>query len=230
METPTSTTMPCAGSIGTSTNTISWPWWASRGTPASAESPPCWPPATTRSPSGLARVPAGSAPPALSPRRTASIVRDVPSRNVVAWDPFENDEVSFAIPVVSAEAATLEQVARYYSYSAGTNAAVIKAIIMASASKNPLPSWAHTPTAPLDPQWGAGQVNFDWAYQVMTAGPQHRRHHQPRGIDRLELQLAQSRHFLGKHADVLLAGAQRTALRLVGIADLGAQCVLRDQR
>ena len=100
---------------------------------------------------------------------------DGPGRSkpdVVAWDSFENDEVSFAIPVVSAEAATLEQVARYYSYSAGTNAAVIKAIIMASASKNPLPSSAHTPTAPLDPQWGAGQVNFDWAYQVMTAGPQ----------------------------------------------------------
>ena len=74
--------------------------------------------------------------------------------------------------MVSGEAATLEQVARYYSFSAGTNAAVIKAIIMASASKNPLTSWSHTSTAPLDPQNGAGQINFNWAYQVMTAGPQ----------------------------------------------------------
>jgi autotransporter-associated beta strand protein len=92
--------------------------------------------------------------------------------DVVAWDPFENGEVSFSIPVVSAEAATLEQVARYYSFSAGTNAAVIKAVIMASANKNPLPNWGHTPTVPLDPQWGTGQINFNWAYQVMTAGPQ----------------------------------------------------------
>ena len=55
---------------------------------------------------------------------------------------------------------------------AGTNAATIKAIIMASTNKDPLPSWGHTPTAPLDPQWGAGDVNLNWAYQVMAAGPQ----------------------------------------------------------
>lgn len=80
--------------------------------------------------------------------------------------------VSDACPAVAAEAATLEQVARYYSFSAGTNAATIKAIIMASANKDALPSWTHTSTAPLDPQYGAGQINFNWAYQVMTAGPQ----------------------------------------------------------
>src|SRR5262249_32329763 len=71
------------------------------------------------------------------------------------------------------DATMLEQVADHYpALSAGTNAAVIKAIIMASASKNPLPSWSHTFPAPLDPQYGAGQVNFNASYQVMTAGPQ----------------------------------------------------------
>ncbi len=80
---------------------------------------------------------------------------------------------SFATPEVSAAAAMLVQVARSYpALSAGTNAAVIKAILMAGTDKNPLPSWSHTPAQPLDLQYGAGQVNFDWAYQIMTAGPQ----------------------------------------------------------
>ena len=100
---------------------------------------------------------------------------DGPGRSkpdVVAPDPFAENAVSYATPTVSAEAAMLEQVATHYSYSAGTNAAAIKAIIMASTDKNPLNSWSHTPTAPLDPQYGAGQINFNWAYQIMTAGPQ----------------------------------------------------------
>src|SRR5208337_4955634 len=50
--------------------------------------------------------------------------------------------------------------------------AAIRAILMAGADKNPLPSWSRTPTQPLDPQYGVGQLNFDWAYQILTAGPQ----------------------------------------------------------
>jgi autotransporter-associated beta strand protein len=80
---------------------------------------------------------------------------------------------SYATPVVSAGAAMLVQVARSSpALSAGTNAAVIKAILMAGAEKNWLPSWSNTSTQPLDPQYGAGQLNFEWAYQIMAAGPQ----------------------------------------------------------
>ncbi len=102
---------------------------------------------------------------------------DGPGRSkpdVVAWDPTFDSYASFATPDVSSEATMLVQVSRSSTLAAagGTNAAVIKAIIMASANKDPLPSWGHTSTAPLDPQWGAGDINFNWAYQIMTAGPQ----------------------------------------------------------
>ena len=80
---------------------------------------------------------------------------------------------SYATPEVSAAAAMLVQVARANpALSSGTNATVVKAILMAGADKNPLPSWSQTPTQPLDLQYGAGQVNFSWAYQIMTAGQQ----------------------------------------------------------
>ncbi len=83
------------------------------------------------------------------------------------------DETSFATPEVASAATMLVQVARYYpSLSAGTNAAVVKAILLAGTDKNPLATWSHTPTQPLDVHYGAGQVNFNWAYQIMTAGPQ----------------------------------------------------------
>ena len=66
-------------------------------------------------------------------------------------------------PEVSAAAAMLVQVARSNPTfsSANTIAAVIKAILMAGTDKNPLPSWSQTPTQPLDPQYGAGQLNFN---------------------------------------------------------------------
>jgi autotransporter-associated beta strand protein len=81
-------------------------------------------------------------------------------------------EVSYVVPDVTAAAAILEQVARKMSLTSGTNAAVIKAILLAGADKTPLPSWSHTSTQPLDPQYGAGQLNFLSAYQIMAAGPQ----------------------------------------------------------
>ena len=82
-------------------------------------------------------------------------------------------ETSYATPEVSAATAMLVQVARSNTaLSAGTNAAVVKAILMAGANKNPLPSWSNAAGQPLDPQYGAGQVNFDWAYQILNAGPQ----------------------------------------------------------
>jgi autotransporter-associated beta strand protein len=82
-------------------------------------------------------------------------------------------EDSYALPEVSAAAAMLVQVAKSKTaLSSGTNAAVVKAILMAGTDKNPLSTWSHTPTRPLDLQYGAGQLNFNWDYQILTAGPQ----------------------------------------------------------
>ena len=83
---------------------------------------------------------------------------DGPGRSkpdVVAPDPFSTNAVSYATPSVSSEAAMLEQVARTYSFSAGTNAATIKAIIMAGTDKNPLSSWGHTSTLRRSTRSGA---------------------------------------------------------------------------
>jgi len=80
---------------------------------------------------------------------------------------------SYATAEVSAAAAMLVQVARSNpAWSAADNPSVIKALLLAGTDKNPLPSWTRTATQPLDPQYGAGQLNFDWSYQILTAGPQ----------------------------------------------------------
>ena len=98
------------------------------------------------------------------------MVPGVPSRT--SWR--LKGATSYATPEVSAAAAMLVQVARSNPalLQANNNPAVIKAILMAGTDKNPLPTWSQTPTQPLDPQYGAGQLNFDWAYQILTAGPQ----------------------------------------------------------
>ena len=100
---------------------------------------------------------------------------DGPGRSkpdVVAPDPFSTNAVSYATPSRLLGGRDARAGRTHYSFSAGTNAATIKAIIMASTDKNPLSSWGHTATTPLDPQYGAGQVNLNWAFQVMAAGPQ----------------------------------------------------------
>jgi hypothetical protein len=50
------------------------------------------------------------------------------------------------------------------------DAKVIKSVLMNSADK--LPGWGHTPTSPLDPNFGAGQMNLEAAYYQYDAGEQ----------------------------------------------------------
>jgi hypothetical protein len=47
---------------------------------------------------------------------------------------------------------------------------VIKALLLAGATKWSLPGWTRTPTQPLDPVYGAGQLNIQNSYHLLVAG------------------------------------------------------------
>jgi hypothetical protein len=80
---------------------------------------------------------------------------------------------SFAVPQVSSACALLVQEARSSSpLASATNGVVIKAALMAGATKNQFTSWSRTPTQPLDTVFGAGQVNVYYSYHIISAGKQ----------------------------------------------------------
>ncbi len=83
-------------------------------------------------------------------------------------------ETSYATPWVTGAAADLLQVAGQNPSYADANAhtEVIKAILMAGANKDAFTTYTRTPTAPLDPQFGAGQLSIDRSYQILTCGEQ----------------------------------------------------------
>ncbi len=56
--------------------------------------------------------------------------------------------------------------------AAATDPRLLKAILLATASKHPFPEWAQTGARPLDPRFGAGEVNVYNAYRVLGAGSQ----------------------------------------------------------
>jgi hypothetical protein len=58
------------------------------------------------------------------------------------------------------------------SLSSARRPEVIKAILMAGATKDEFPSWSRTATAPLDPIHGAGEVNVNNSYRILIAGRQ----------------------------------------------------------
>ncbi|MFV1994316.1 MAG: hypothetical protein ACC661_02675, partial [Verrucomicrobiales bacterium] len=49
---------------------------------------------------------------------------------------------------------------------------VMKAIIMAGATKEEFPGWSHSDLVPLDTTYGAGEVNIDNSHRILTAGKQ----------------------------------------------------------
>ncbi|CAN5329167.1 hypothetical protein BH09VER1_BH09VER1_49180 [soil metagenome] len=54
----------------------------------------------------------------------------------------------------------------------GDKSEAIKAILLAGATKAQFPSWSNTSTHPLDATYGAGQLNVDNSYHILTAGEQ----------------------------------------------------------
>jgi hypothetical protein len=79
-------------------------------------------------------------------------------------------ETSSAATASVSSAATM-----LHSAVSGTNAAkseVMKAILMAGATKTEFPSWTRTPSQPLDDKFGAGELNVFNSY-LITHGGQH---------------------------------------------------------
>jgi hypothetical protein len=83
---------------------------------------------------------------------------------------------SWGVPEVAALAALLLEVADGNpAYANAQYAETVKAITMAAATKTGTAfeeSWSRQPTRPLDLRYGAGQLNFENAYDVLTAGEQ----------------------------------------------------------
>lgn len=82
---------------------------------------------------------------------------------------------SFSTPLVSGSAAILVQAGNLNRGGAGTSslatdARTVKALLLNGAVKPP--DWMHTPTAPLDPRYGAGVLNVYNSYQDLAAGRQ----------------------------------------------------------
>ncbi len=77
---------------------------------------------------------------------------------------------SEATPLVSSAAALLHQAANNFGSPNARNSEVMKAIIMAGATKDTFPSWTNTSTRPLDSVFGAGQLNVYNSYKILEAG------------------------------------------------------------
>jgi hypothetical protein len=81
---------------------------------------------------------------------------------------------SYATPVVSSAAALLIQTARASATTSanGANSETIKAVLLAGATKGEFANWSRTDTAPLDATYGAGELNVQNSYHILTAGEQ----------------------------------------------------------
>ncbi len=81
---------------------------------------------------------------------------------------------SNATAVVSAAAAMLVQKADTTPGLAnGSKAQVVKATLMAGATKNQFLTWDRTTTRPLDDRFGAGALNIYRSYHILAAGEQN---------------------------------------------------------
>ena len=80
--------------------------------------------------------------------------------------------VSYSCGTVSGAAALLLETADASSglANARNNSEVIKALLLAGATKSPFPGWTRTPTQPLDLVYGAGRLNIQNSYHLLVAG------------------------------------------------------------
>lgn len=92
---------------------------------------------------------------------------------IVSPSPY-GDTVSYACGVVSGAAALLLQKADATPslINARNNSEVIKALLLAGATKSQFPGWTRTSTQPLDLIYGAGRLNIQNSYHLLVAGEQ----------------------------------------------------------
>jgi hypothetical protein len=79
---------------------------------------------------------------------------------------------SFATPMVAGTAALLHEKLSQspHSLTGADLPRVTKALLLATATKDNVPSWSNTTTRPLDIRYGAGQLNAHHAWQAMRGG------------------------------------------------------------
>ncbi len=80
---------------------------------------------------------------------------------------------SYATPMVaSAAGLLLAEAKRTAALAEAADPRVVKALLLTGATKDEFPTWAATSTRPLDPVYGAGELNVANAYKVLLAGRQ----------------------------------------------------------
>ena len=80
---------------------------------------------------------------------------------------------SYATPMVaSAAGLLLSEAKRTSELAAAQDPRVIKALLLAGACTDRFPTWATTSTSPLDPVFGAGELNIANSYHILRAGRQ----------------------------------------------------------
>ena len=91
--------------------------------------------------------------------------------------PFES--TSFSVPVISGTAALLlEHIDAHPKLAGGAKPEVMKAILMAGATKNEFDLWRQGNNMPLDPTYGAGELNIQNSYHILDAGEQNPSRHE----------------------------------------------------
>ncbi len=83
-----------------------------------------------------------------------------------------SDFTSFSTPMVASAAALLHsRITQDHLLETADLPRLIKVLLLASARKDTVPSWANTNTRPLDIRYGAGVLNIHHAYQTLRSGP-----------------------------------------------------------
>lgn len=92
--------------------------------------------------------------------------------DIVAPSASPEGATSWTTPMVAGAAGLLyaKLAAAPYSLTGADQPRVIKALLMASATKNTVPGWDNNPTSPLDSIYGAGELNVNHAYSTLRAG------------------------------------------------------------
>ena len=80
-----------------------------------------------------------------------------------------SDATSFATGTVSGVGAVLRGVA---TTANGQRTETLRAVLLAGATKEEFPSWAQTPTKPIDGVYGAGELNIYNSYQILNTPEQ----------------------------------------------------------
>jgi hypothetical protein len=76
---------------------------------------------------------------------------------------------SWSTAVVSSCAAVLSEAGSASSPGA-RRSETLRALLLAGARKDPFPAWSNTQTRPLDPHFGAGEVNLWRSHRILVAG------------------------------------------------------------